>query len=188
VLEVQSPLLALCCVLANYISAKWIGAAGIDFKRSCSPEYARGVLSHAAKGTTEAIAVTAPSGGLRNLNVSGGVRWARVEGLDACLAEAYVTANVANSRHGDKARATKAALEIFCDPNSSIPRVVQGALSLKRMSNRHRDLVSSTLPQLRKNYVVTTGAGDMTDVERRLLAALEKFVARRAAASEVNAA
>jgi hypothetical protein len=168
----KSPLPALCCVLAKYIPAKWVGAAGIDLKRSCSPECARGVLSHAAKGGTETIAVTAPSGDLRNLNVSGGVRWARVEGLNACLAEAYVTVDVANSRHGDRARATEAELEILCDLKSSIPRVVQVALSLKRMSNRHHDLVSSTLPQLRRKFVVSTGAKDMTDVERRLCAAL----------------
>jgi hypothetical protein len=46
-------------------------------------------------------------------------------------------------------------------------RAVQGALSLKHMANRHRDLVSSTLTQLRKMYAVSTGAGDMTDAERR---------------------
>jgi hypothetical protein len=66
--------------------------------------------------------------------------------------------------------------------------VVQGALLLKRMSNRHRDLVSSTFPQLREKYVVRTGAGDMTDVERRLIAALKEFVAWHAAESELNTA
>jgi hypothetical protein len=89
----------------------------------------------------------------------------------ACLRR-MVTADVANSRHGDKARATQAALEIDCDPKYSIPRVVQRALSLKRMSNRHCDFVSSILPQLRKMHVVSTGAGDMTEVDRRLLAVL----------------
>jgi hypothetical protein len=114
------------------------------------------------------------------------MRKARVGGLDACLAEAYVIADVGNSRHGDKARSTQA--KILCNPKYSIPRVVQGVLSLKRMSNCHLDLVSSTLPQLRNIYVVSNGAGDMTDVERRLVAALEAFVARRAAEREVNTA
>jgi hypothetical protein len=42
----KSPLHALCCILAKCIPAiLFFPAAGIDLKRSCSPECARGVLS-----------------------------------------------------------------------------------------------------------------------------------------------
>jgi hypothetical protein len=123
----------------------------------------------------------------KDFTAAGSIKWARVSGLDALVAEVYNAVDVEHSKHSGKSAAKEAVVNILRG-HKSLSADLKEALTVERVVPRNRQLVEQSLPRLKAKYLTQTGAGDMSFPDLRLYKALEDYRKMRDEEKEVSTA
>jgi hypothetical protein len=118
---------------------------------------------------------------------AGGIKWARVPGLDSLVAEAYNAVAVAHSKHGGKSAAREAVVKVL-HGHTSLSADLKEALTVERVVPWHQHPVEKILPRLKAMYLTQTGAGDISSPYLCIYNALEDYKEKRDKEKDVSTA